>query len=198
MYRASRGIEPATGPDNSDTHALSLDASVRGSCENRSTGDRRRAPEGKSKHGSDTMGKVLDEDLVYEILSVVAEIPAGCVASYGQIARLIGREKLSPGRSGAERGGSLRRLSLPPRRQPRGTPRAKLPRPASTTDGGRSRLPRQRLRRHEKAPVERVARQRSVERSDATERPAPRRRTTYGKVTRPTKSGAPVRDTTAT
>ena len=25
------------------------------------------------------MGKVLDEDLVYEILSVVAEIPAGCV-----------------------------------------------------------------------------------------------------------------------
>lgn len=41
------------------------------------------------------MGKVLDEDLVYEILSVVAEIPAGCVASYGQIARLIGRgEKL--------------------------------------------------------------------------------------------------------
>ena len=41
------------------------------------------------------MGKVLDEDLVYEILSVVAEIPAGCVASYGQIARLIGREKNS-------------------------------------------------------------------------------------------------------
>ena len=39
------------------------------------------------------MGKVLDEDLVYEILSVVAEIPAGCVASYGQIVRLIGREK---------------------------------------------------------------------------------------------------------
>ena len=51
--------------------------------------------EGKSEHGSDTMGKVLDEDLVYEILSVVAEIPAGCVASYGQIARLIGREKNS-------------------------------------------------------------------------------------------------------
>lgn len=49
----------------------------------------------EGKHGSDTMGKVLDEDLVYEILSVVAEIPAGCVASYGQIARLIGREKNS-------------------------------------------------------------------------------------------------------
>lgn len=41
------------------------------------------------------MGKVLDEDLVYEILSVVAEIPVGRVASYGQIARLIGREKNS-------------------------------------------------------------------------------------------------------
>ncbi|MBR1780098.1 MAG: MGMT family protein, partial [Oscillospiraceae bacterium] len=36
---------------------------------------------------------VLEEDLIYEILSVVEEIPAGRVASYGQIARLIGREK---------------------------------------------------------------------------------------------------------
>ena len=36
------------------------------------------------------MGKILDEDLIYEILSVVEEIPAGKVASYGQIARLIG------------------------------------------------------------------------------------------------------------
>lgn len=35
----------------------------------------------------------MDESLVYEILSVVAEIPAGRVATYGQIARLIGREK---------------------------------------------------------------------------------------------------------
>ena len=31
--------------------------------------------------------------LAYEILSVVGEIPEGRVASYGQIARLIGREK---------------------------------------------------------------------------------------------------------
>ena len=37
----------------------------------------------------------MDEDLVYEILSVVEEIPEGCVASYGQIARLIGRERNS-------------------------------------------------------------------------------------------------------
>ena len=33
------------------------------------------------------------EELVYEILSAVEEIPAGKVASYGQVARLIGREK---------------------------------------------------------------------------------------------------------
>lgn len=31
--------------------------------------------------------------LAYEILSVVEEIPPGKVASYGQIARLVGREK---------------------------------------------------------------------------------------------------------
>ena len=35
----------------------------------------------------------MDEGLVYEILSVVAEIPLGRVCSYGEIARLIGREK---------------------------------------------------------------------------------------------------------
>ena len=34
-----------------------------------------------------------DTSLIYEILSVVEEIPEGRVASYGQIARLIGREK---------------------------------------------------------------------------------------------------------
>ena len=36
---------------------------------------------------------VLTEELIYEILSVVGEIPEGCVATYGQIARLIGRDK---------------------------------------------------------------------------------------------------------
>lgn len=36
---------------------------------------------------------VLNEDLIYEILSVVEEIPAGRVASYGQIAKLVGRDK---------------------------------------------------------------------------------------------------------
>ena len=42
-----------------------------------------------------TAKRVLDEGLIYEILSVVEEIPQGCVATYGQIARLIGREKNS-------------------------------------------------------------------------------------------------------
>lgn len=35
----------------------------------------------------------MEDRLVYEILSVVEEIPAGKAATYGQIARLIGREK---------------------------------------------------------------------------------------------------------
>lgn len=39
------------------------------------------------------MGKILTEELIYEILSVVEEIPEGNVATYGQIAALIGREK---------------------------------------------------------------------------------------------------------
>ena len=36
---------------------------------------------------------VYDEGLIYEILSAVEEIPKGRVASYGQIAKLIGRDK---------------------------------------------------------------------------------------------------------
>lgn len=39
------------------------------------------------------MKQVLKENLIYEILSVVEEIPKGSVATYGQIARLIGRDK---------------------------------------------------------------------------------------------------------
>ena len=41
------------------------------------------------------MKPLLSEELVYEILSVVEEIPEGHVASYGQIAQLIGRERNS-------------------------------------------------------------------------------------------------------
>ena len=39
------------------------------------------------------MDKILNDSLIYEILSVVEEIPEGKVATYGQIARLIGRDK---------------------------------------------------------------------------------------------------------
>ncbi|EKQ57542.1 MAG: putative methylated DNA-protein cysteine methyltransferase [Clostridium sp. Maddingley MBC34-26] len=39
------------------------------------------------------MKKIMNEQLIYEILSVVEEIPKGKVATYGQIARLIGRDK---------------------------------------------------------------------------------------------------------
>ncbi len=39
------------------------------------------------------MGHILNEPLIYEILSVVEGIPEGCVATYGQIAKLIGRDR---------------------------------------------------------------------------------------------------------
>ena len=39
------------------------------------------------------MSKTLNMDLIYEVLSVVEEIPEGCVATYGQIARLTGRDR---------------------------------------------------------------------------------------------------------
>ena len=39
------------------------------------------------------MKGVLNTDLIYEILSVVGEIPEGQVATYGQIARLTGRDR---------------------------------------------------------------------------------------------------------
>lgn len=39
------------------------------------------------------MRKVLNDKLVHQILSVVSYIPLGSVATYGQIAQLIGRER---------------------------------------------------------------------------------------------------------
>ena len=39
------------------------------------------------------MRKVLNDKLVHQILSVVSCIPLGSVATYGQIAQLIGRER---------------------------------------------------------------------------------------------------------
>ena len=35
----------------------------------------------------------MDQDLIYQVLAVVSEIPKGKVASYKQIAILVGREK---------------------------------------------------------------------------------------------------------
>ena len=37
----------------------------------------------------------MDEQIIYQVLETVSEIPKGKVATYGQIARLIGREKNS-------------------------------------------------------------------------------------------------------
>ena len=37
----------------------------------------------------------LNDDFAYEVLSVVEEIPEGCVATYGQIAQLIGHPRNS-------------------------------------------------------------------------------------------------------
>lgn len=41
------------------------------------------------------MNKVLNEDLIFLILSIVSEIPEGYVATYGQIASLAGKPKNS-------------------------------------------------------------------------------------------------------
>ncbi|MCR2032719.1 MGMT family protein [Anaerofustis stercorihominis] len=41
------------------------------------------------------MGKVLDDDLIFLVLSIVEEIPKGKVATYGQIAVLADRPKNS-------------------------------------------------------------------------------------------------------
>ena len=62
--------------------------------------------------------RLKNDRLAYEILSAVAEIPCGKVATYGQIARLIGRNKKRPfGWQRAAPCGGLRRLPLPPRGQ---------------------------------------------------------------------------------
>ena len=54
---------------------------------------------------------VLTDELAYEVLSLVEEIPEGKVATYGQLARLIGREKnfrlVARILSGAERYGQF-------------------------------------------------------------------------------------------
>lgn len=41
------------------------------------------------------MSKSIDDDFAYQVLSAVEEIPEGYVATYGQIARIIGYERNS-------------------------------------------------------------------------------------------------------
>lgn len=47
------------------------------------------------KHEERSLSRVVNEHLIFEVLAVVAEIPEGRVSTYGQIARLVGRDKQS-------------------------------------------------------------------------------------------------------
>lgn len=88
----------------------------------------------------------LPDRFAAEVRAVVAQIPRGCVATYGQIARLVGM----PGYArpcGACAGGRPGGRSLPPRGERRGPHGSRVGRPA---DAARSRgrpVPPQRMRR---------------------------------------------------
>lgn len=72
-------------------------------------------------------GFMLQETLAYEVLSVVEEIPAGKVATYGQIARLIGRpQERPPGGADSPGGRAVWELSLSPGGKPRRPPGPRL------------------------------------------------------------------------
>lgn len=93
------------------------------------------------------MNRVLTEQLIYEILSVVEEIPEGCVASYGQIARLIGRENNARlVGTVLSRVGIPSQLSLPPGRKFRRAHYARLARTACSSFVRGSGIQRKRLR----------------------------------------------------
>ena len=92
----------------------------------------------------------LNDDLAYEILSVVEEIPAGRVATYGQIAKLIGREKNS--RLVARvlsHAGELWEVSLPSGGEPYGEAGAGVDRAGVAAERGRSYSERKWLCRFE-------------------------------------------------
>ena len=98
---------------------------------------------------------MLNDELIYAVLCAVAEIPCGRVASYGQIARLIGRDK-----NARLVGRVLRHASLygsyPCHRvgKPHRAHRARLARPAPPAGGRGRNLSPQRLCGHEALPVE--------------------------------------------
>ncbi|MFR4757138.1 MAG: MGMT family protein [Evtepia gabavorous] len=79
---------------------------------------------------------MLQETLAYEVLSVVEEIPAGKVATYGQIARLIGRPRNARLVGRILRGPSSMELSLSPGGKPRRPPGPRLAGAGGPARGG--------------------------------------------------------------
>ena len=91
----------------------------------------------------------LNDDLAYEILSVVEEIPAGRVATYGQIAKLIGREKNSRLVGSVVTCRELWEVSLPSGGEPHGEAGAGVDRAGVAAERGRSYSERKWLCRFE-------------------------------------------------
>ena len=77
----------------------------------------------------------MSEERIYEVLSAVDEIPEGKVASYGQVAKLIGRD-----RKGVESGGILRRVSVSQSGKPCGQAGAAFYQAAGASAGRGRRL----------------------------------------------------------
>lgn len=83
------------------------------------------------------MKTVLDDAFAYAVLSIVEEIPVGTVATYGQIARLMGTgEKRPPGGSGPVPRPAVRTVPLSPGGQPRRTAGAWVAGTSGTAGGG--------------------------------------------------------------
>lgn len=83
---------------------------------------------------------LLDQELVDAVLALVDSIPSGRVATYGQIARLIGRPKKCPlgGKDSQSIGTLWRYTSLPSGSQCSRAPRTRLGRPDTLALGGGS------------------------------------------------------------
>ncbi len=101
------------------------------------------------------MTNTLNADLIYEILSVVEEIPEGRVATYGQIARMIGKDKkCAAGGKSSQPRRSLRRISLPSGGESRGQARSRLAGTRGASQAGGRFLSRRQSCGHEKASME--------------------------------------------
>ena len=84
----------------------------------------------------------LNDDFAYAVLSAVAEIPEGKVATYGQIARLIGYPKNARLVARSLACGILRRLSLSPCGECNRPPGTRLGSAGHALTGRRGRAPR--------------------------------------------------------